>query len=134
MVGVALDVQLFVYQYCQAVVNEKRGWFLSDILDRKAQTFMTLAMQLLSYAILMGRFEYAVLTQRKKMSLVAFLYFAWENQGAAACCIFHIILISCITVLYESYSTVMLLIGQIQYSYVDIWANTVCLGKYSTVM
>ena len=35
--------------------------------------------------------------------------------------IVHTLLISCITVLYESYRTVMQLIGQIQYT----WANTV---------
>ena len=53
------------------------------------------------------------------------LYFAWEDQSVAASCIFHIVSISCITVLYESYSTVMQLIGQIQCSYAANWANTV---------
>ena len=54
------------------------------------------------------------------------MYFAWEDQSDAAYHIVHIVLISCITVLYESYrtvmqliSTVMHLIGQIQYSYVE---------------
>ena len=37
--------------------------------------------------------------------------------------IVHTVLISCINVLYESYSTVMQLIGQIQHT----WANTVQL-------
>ena len=57
------------------------------------------------------------------------LYFAWEDQSVAASCIFHIVSISCITALYESYSTVMQLIGQIQYT----WENTAQLCKYSTV-
>ena len=47
------------------------------------------------------------------------LYFAWEDQSDAAYRILHTVLISCITVLYESYSTVMQLIGQIQYNYVE---------------
>ena len=34
-------------------------------------------------------------------------------------CIVHTVFISCITVLYESYGTVMQLIGQIQYSYAE---------------
>ena len=34
-------------------------------------------------------------------------------------CIVHTVLISCITVLYESYGTVMQLIGQIQYGYAE---------------
>ena len=40
----------------------------------------------------------------------------------------------CITVLYESYSTVLQLIGQIQYSYTLNLANTAHLGKYNTVI
>ena len=51
------------------------------------------------------------------------LYFAWEDQSDSMYRIVHTRLISCITVLYESYSTVMHLIGQIQYT----WANTVQL-------
>ena len=47
------------------------------------------------------------------------LYFAWEDQSDAAYRILHTVLINCITVLCESYSTVMQLIGQIQYSYVE---------------
>ena len=47
------------------------------------------------------------------------LYFAWEDQSDAAYRIIHTVLISCIAVLYESYSTVMQLIGQIQYNYVE---------------
>ena len=47
------------------------------------------------------------------------LYFAWEDQSDAMYRILHTVLINCITVLYESYSTVMQLIGQIQYSYVE---------------
>ena len=47
------------------------------------------------------------------------LYFAWEDQSDAAYRIVHTVLISCITVLYESYRTVMHLIGQIQYSYAE---------------
>ena len=39
------------------------------------------------------------------------LYFAWEDQSDA---IVHTVLISCITVLYESYRTVLQLIGQIR--------------------
>ena len=62
------------------------------------------------------------------------LYFAWEDQSDATYHILHSVLINCITVLYESYSTVMQLIGQIQYSYALDWANTAHLGKYSTVM
>ena len=46
------------------------------------------------------------------------LYFVWEDQSDAAYRIVHTVLINCITVLYESYSTVMQLIGKIQYSYV----------------
>ena len=42
--------------------------------------------------------------------------------------------ISSITVLYKSYRTVMQLFGQIQYSYLLNWSNTVHLGKCSTVM
>ena len=44
------------------------------------------------------------------------------------------VLISCITVLYESCRTVMQLIVQTQYSFVLNWANTAHLGKYSTVV
>ena len=51
------------------------------------------------------------------------LHFAWEDQSDAAYHIVHTVLINCITVLYESYSTVMRLIGQIQHT----WANTVQL-------
>ena len=47
------------------------------------------------------------------------LYFAWKDQSDAAYRILHTVLINCITVLYESYSTVMQLIGQIQYSYAE---------------
>jgi len=50
------------------------------------------------------------------------LYFAWEDQSDFGYCIFHTVLISCITVLYES-RTVMCLIGLIQHT----WANTVQL-------
>ena len=46
------------------------------------------------------------------------LYFTWEDQSDAVYRIVHTVLISCKTVLYESYRTVMQLIGQIQYSYV----------------
>ena len=62
------------------------------------------------------------------------LYFAWEDQSDAVYRIVHTVLINCITVLYESYSTGMQLIGKIQYSYTLNWANTAHLGKYSTVM
>ena len=62
------------------------------------------------------------------------LYFVWEDQSDAAYRIVHTVLINCITVLYESYSTVMCLIGKIQHSYVLNWENTAHLGKYSTVM
>ena len=55
------------------------------------------------------------------------LYFAWEDQSDAAYRILHTILISCITVLYESYRTVKQLIGKMQYSYVFNWANTIQL-------
>ena len=51
------------------------------------------------------------------------LYFVWEDQSDVAYRILHTVLINCITVLYESYSTVMRLIGKIQYT----WANTVQL-------
>ena len=56
--------------------------------------------------------------------------------GSKQCSVLYCpsVLISCITVLYESYSTVMQLIGQIQYSYALNWANTAHLGKYSAVM
>ena len=47
------------------------------------------------------------------------LFFAWEDQSNAAYRIVHTVLISCITALYESYSTVMQLIGRIQYSYAE---------------
>ena len=47
------------------------------------------------------------------------LYFVWEDQSNVACRIVHTVLISCITVLYESYRTVMQLIGKIQYSYAE---------------
>jgi len=35
------------------------------------------------------------------------LYFAWEDQSEKVCCIVHKVVINCITVLYEPYSTVM---------------------------
>ena len=57
------------------------------------------------------------------------LYFVWEDQSAVTCCIFYIVPINYITVLYESYSTVMWLNGQIQSS-IDMQIT----GKYSTVM
>ena len=62
------------------------------------------------------------------------LYFVWEDQYNVAHCIVHSVLISCITVLYESYRTILQLIGQIQYSYVLNLANTAHLGECSTVM
>ena len=71
---------------------------------------------------------------RENRSDVTILYFAWEDQSDAAYRIVHAVLINCITVLYESYSTVMQLIGKIQYSYALNWADTVHLGKYNTVM
>jgi len=58
------------------------------------------------------------------------LYFAWEDQRHSRYYIFHKVLIN---YMYESYSTVMQLIGQIRYSYVPSLANTTHLGKYSTV-
>ena len=45
------------------------------------------------------------------------LYFAWEDQSEKVCCIDHNVVINCITVLYEQYSTVMRLIGHIQHCY-----------------
>ena len=48
---------------------------------------------------------------------VSILYFAWEEQSEKVCCIDHKVVIYCITVLYEPYSTVMLLIGHIQHCY-----------------
>ena len=57
------------------------------------------------------------------MPYLHMLYFAWEDQSNAAYRILHTVLINCITVLYESYSTVMRLIGQIQHT----WENTVQL-------
>ena len=54
------------------------------------------------------------------------LYFVWEDQSDAAYRIVHTVLINCITVLYESYSTVMCLIGKIQHT----WANTVQLRMW----
>ena len=45
------------------------------------------------------------------------LYFAWEDQSEKVCCIDHKVVINCITVLYEPYSTVMCLIGHIQHYY-----------------
>jgi len=47
-----------------------------------------------------------------------YLYFSWEDQRDSTYCIFHTILISCITVLYESYRKVVRLIGQIQNAFV----------------
>ena len=35
------------------------------------------------------------------------LYFAWEDQSEKVCCIDHKVVINCITVLYEPYSTVI---------------------------
>jgi len=58
----------------------------------------------------------------KRVSTVFYTYifhFAWEDQSDSAYCIFHTVLISCITVLYEPHRTVMHLIGQIQYSYAE---------------
>ena len=45
------------------------------------------------------------------------LYFAWEDQSEKVYCIAHKVVINCITVLYEPYSTVMRLIGHIQHCY-----------------
>ena len=61
-------------------------------------------------------------------------YFAWEDQSDATYCIVHTVLISCITVLYESYKTAVKLIGQIQYNYALNWENTEHSGKYNTAM
>ena len=47
---------------------------------------------------------------------IAILYFMWEDQIDAAYRIVHTVLINCISVLYELYSTVMQLIGQIQHT------------------
>ena len=58
------------------------------------------------------------------------LYIAWKDQSNAVCRIVHIVLISCITVPYESYSTVTQLIGQIQYSYALNWENTAHSGNW----
>ena len=44
-------------------------------------------------------------------------YFAWEDKSEKVCCIDHKVVINCITVLYEPYSTVMCLIGHIQHCY-----------------
>ena len=55
----------------------------------------------------------------KRSCDIYILYFAWEDQSDAAYRIIHTVLINCITVLYESYSTVMQLIRQIQYSYAE---------------
>ena len=60
-----------------------------------------------------------------QVQLHIILYFAWEDQSNAVYRIVHMVLINCITVLYESYSTVMQLIGQIQYTL----ANTVQLCR-----
>ena len=65
---------------------------------------------------------------------MSILYFAWEDQSDAAYRIVHAALINCITVLYESYSTVMRLIGKIQYSYVLNWENTAHWENTVTVM
>ena len=59
--------------------------------------------------------------------------FAWEDQSEVAYCIVHKVLIKRITVLYESYRTVVRLIGKIKNSYVLNWANTAHSGKYSTL-
>ena len=59
-----------------------------------------------------------------KNFFICYSVLSWEDQSNAAHRIVHTVLISCITVLYESYRTVMQLIGQIQHT----------LGKYSTVM
>ena len=53
---------------------------------------------------------------------VSVLYFAWEDQGDAIYCIFHTVLISCISVSCTA------IIGQMQYSYALNWANTEHLG------
>ena len=47
------------------------------------------------------------------------LYFTWEDQSDAVYRNVHTILINYIAVLYESYITVMCLIGQIQCSYAE---------------
>ena len=62
---------------------------------------------------------------RENVPFPVIFYFAWEDQSDATYRILHTVLINCITVLYESYSTVMQLIGQIQYT----WANTVQLCR-----
>ena len=49
-----------------------------------------------------------------------YLGYMREDQSNAVYCIFHAVLISCITVLYESNRTVMQLIGQIQNGKVQI--------------
>ena len=53
----------------------------------------------------------------------------WEDQSDAAYRILYTVLIKYLTVLYESYSTVMQLIGQIQYSYALNWENYSTLGQ-----
>jgi len=45
------------------------------------------------------------------------MYFAWEDQSEKVCRIDHKVVINCITVLYEPYSTVMHLIVHIQHCY-----------------
>ena len=63
----------------------------------------------------------------RKVQYGYLLYFVWEDQSAAMCCIFHIVLISCITVQHSYVSNWA--------SYTDNWENyTVRLGKCSTVM
>ena len=57
------------------------------------------------------------------------LYFVWEDQSDATYHIIHTVPINYITVLYESYSTVMQLTGQIQYSYALNWENIANLCK-----
>ena len=48
---------------------------------------------------------------------VTILYFAWEDKSKKVCCIVHTVVINCITVLYEPYSTVMCLIGHVKLCY-----------------
>ena len=63
---------------------------------------------------------------------VYILYFTWGGGGCqsdAKYRIVHTVLINCMTVLHESYTTVMQLIGQIQYSYALNQVNTAHLGN-----
>ena len=63
------------------------------------------------------------ISERRNIAPLKFC--TWENQSVAAHCILHTVPINYITVLYESYSTVRHIIGQMQYSYADNWTNTV---------